>query len=319
MEGKFTFESKNTAVFAKDDKESDLMKFSVAGYTGAVMESGYGKVAIDLEGMKFRNEVTPMFQHHDSTRIVGHADKKEITESGLILSGVISGTSEAAQEVIETSKNGFPWQASVGVDIMNYRILEKDEEYDVNGMTMTGPGVILSETELFETSFVPLGRDRNTSSALFSEDFEVKLQTNNEEQIMEKEVKTEEVVEQVSNVAEMRAAFPDNAEFALDAIERGLSVLEAKAEFADVLLAQRDELALELSELQASVENNIDTEGEMPVEYFEEEEKEVFEKDSPEAEVVRLQNEAKAEFGFNDQEALNHVLSNNRELADKLI
>jgi len=318
MEAKFTFQSNDEALFKKDEEKDDgLMKFTVMGYTGGVMESGYGSVAIDLEGMKFRNDVTPMFQHHDSTRIVGHADKKTITPHGLELNGVISGTGEAAQEVISTSANGFPWQASVGVSILSHKLVAEKEEYEVNGQTMKGPGVVLCQTEVFETSFVPLGRDKNTSSALFSEDFELELQQN-KEQIMENETKgVEPVQEEVNVISEMRAAFPNDAEFALDAVERGISVLEAKAEFADKVVKERDDLAIELAELQASLEKE-ECDGEVPVEY-QEEVHEQFEADSPQAEFNRLRKEAKAQHAFSDQEAFNHVAENNPELADKLI
>jgi len=319
MEAKFTFHSNDEALFKKDEEKNDsLMKFTVMGYTGGVMKSGHGSVAIDLEGMKFRNDVTPMFQHHDSTRIVGHTDKKTITPHGLELSGVVSGTGEAAQEVISTSANGFPWQASVGVSILKHKLVADKEEFEVNGQTMTGPGVVLCQTEVFETSFVPLGRDKNTSSALFSEDFELELQPNKEQMIMEDKTKVEEPVKEETNVvSEMQAAFPNDAEFALNAIVEGKSVLEAKADYADVLLAQRDDLALELAEFKASVED-VDNDGEAPVE-FQEEVHEQFEKETPEAEFLKLQKTAKEQFNFTDQEAFNHVVENNPELADKLI
>jgi len=318
MEGKFTFQSNDQALFKKDEDDDQLMRFSVMGYTGGIMESGYGKVAIDLAGMKFRNDVTPMFQHHDSTRIVGHAEKKSIGEGGLQLDGVISGTGEAAMEVVSTSKNGFPWQASVGVSIEKYKVVEQDEEYEVNGNTMAGPGVVLTATELFETSFVPLGRDKNTSSALFSEDFEMKLQPNKEQIMENEETKVEEVEAPKVSVSDMKAAFPNDAEFALDCLERGISVLEAKAEFADKLLAERDELAAKLAEFHAAADEKQVVDGEIPVEYQEVEQEE-FATDSPEAQVEKEIKAAMKQFGYARQEALNHVFTHNPELADKLI
>ena len=135
---------------------------------------------------------------------------------------------------------------------------------------------------------------------------------------MEKETKVEEPVQEETNVvSEMQAAFPNDAEFALNAIVLGKSVLEAKAEYADIAVKQRDDLAIELSELKASVED-VDNDGEVPVEY-QEEDQEQFTADSPEAEFNRLKATAKEQHGLSDQEAFNHVVSNNPELADKLI
>ena len=93
--------------------------------------------------------------------------------------------------------------------------------------------------------------------------------------------------------------------------------LEAKAEFADKVVKERDDLAIELAELQASLEKE-ECDGEVPVEY-QEEVHEQFEADSPQAEFNRLRKEAKAQHAFSDQEAFNHVAENNPELADKLI
>jgi hypothetical protein len=187
----------------------------------------------------------------------------------------------------------------------------------VNGNEMTAPGIILSKTEMFETSFVPLGRDRNTSSVLFSEDFELKLQPQEEQQMENEEQGTEEKVN--VPVAEMRAAFANDPEFALDAIERGLSVLEAKAEYCDKLEAVNAELTETIDELQAAMDDAGDVDGEEPVEYFEEQPAEVFEKDSPEAQIEELRKNAMNDLGLNSSDALRHVLKQNPELADKLI
>jgi hypothetical protein len=135
---------------------------------------------------------------------------------------------------------------------------------------------------------------------------------------MENEVVVVEEEAPVVDIKAIRAAFPNHAEFALDAIERGLSVIEAKAEFADVLLAQNAELAEQLAEFQAAVDEQGDIIGEIPVEYQESTPVE-FKVESPEAEIAKLCKDAREQFGYSETEALNHVLKHNPAIADQLI
>jgi len=170
-----TFEGGNEVQFEKDEK-TGLKKFSMLGYSGALMSSSHGKVIINLEGMTARSDVTPIFQHHKRERIVGHA--KGTIGDTVQLKGVISGTGEAAKEVVETAKRGFPWQASVGIDITEVdRISAGAESLMVNGHAVKGPAIVIQECEMYECSFVPLGRDKDTPSVIFSQDAQDSLKS----------------------------------------------------------------------------------------------------------------------------------------------
>jgi hypothetical protein len=46
--------------------------------------------------------------------------------------------------------------------------IQNGETYMVNGQDLTGPAEVWKKSEIFETSFVPLGADGNTSVAVFS-------------------------------------------------------------------------------------------------------------------------------------------------------
>jgi hypothetical protein len=261
---KLTLQGPSVATFKKDDKEKRT--FKMTGYAGSVMDSGMGKIVIDLAGMKFRNEVTPIFQHHDSRRIVGHATP-EVVDGKLELNGVISGTEEAAQEVINTSDNGFPWQASVGISIFDVNQVKKDDEVEVNGMKLNGPIVVLSDTELFETSFVPLGRDSQTSAVVLSEDFDLELfqtQPKGDMEMEQEKVKETSVKVEACNLSELRAEF--GAEKACDYFEQGLTLEQAK-------LAHYEELKDENKRLDEELKNVIkcanDSAGAEPVEHVE--------------------------------------------------
>ncbi len=73
-------------------------------------------VVVDLAGMKVTRKARPILKDHDRGSIVGHTDDIVVGENRLEVAGVISGVGSTAQEVIATSENGFPWQASLGAN-----------------------------------------------------------------------------------------------------------------------------------------------------------------------------------------------------------
>ena len=104
------------AVETPEDGKPTLRKFSMTAYTGGAMRLGGWPypVVVDLAGMRVSRKSRPILKDHDRGSIVGHTDDIEITEKSLKVAGVISGVGATAQEVIATSENGFPWQASLG-------------------------------------------------------------------------------------------------------------------------------------------------------------------------------------------------------------
>ena len=150
-----------------EDGKKKLPKFSMIGYSGGAMAPrGFGRIVIDLQGMDIGGgRAMPVLKNHDSEQIVGHSEKIEAGNE-LALGGVISGAGAAAQEVIATSENGFPWQASVGADIRFEKIehLDEGEKATINGQKQVGPVSIARESTLKEVSFVPIGADSETSA-----------------------------------------------------------------------------------------------------------------------------------------------------------
>jgi len=308
MKNKLTFKEGSVATFAMNE-ESGKRTFSMTGYTGAPMRAfGNTSVIIDLEGMSMRNEITPIFQHHDSTKIVGHATAS--VGASVMLDGEISGVGEAAKEVAETAENGFPWQASVGVNILKANYLEAgDDDIEVNGHMMSAPAIILSQTELFETSFVPLGRDGDTS-VKFSDEEDIKsiFSKNPEKEInMENEEKV--------TLKEMRSAFSENLDFACDCYEEGLTLVEAKAKFADILASEVTELKAEVAELKAA-KADLNAEGADPVEHLEAglgKEPELSKKEQAEAKLEELK-----ESGMSHNQAVVELAAKFPKLMDEL-
>lgn len=153
------------AAAAGDGAEKKLRRFSMLAYTGGPMRVAafFRPIVIDLAGLK-RGKSTPILKNHDPNQIVGHSDEVEITPTRLSLAGVISAEGAAAQEVIASSRNGFPWQASVGASVDELEVLAEGQTAIVNGQTVRGPVLIARKSTLGEVSFVPRGADPKTSA-----------------------------------------------------------------------------------------------------------------------------------------------------------
>jgi hypothetical protein len=141
-----------------------LPTFKVTAYTGGDMRvSRYADpVAIDLAGMKEAKSIIANL-NHDGGQIVGHVTDVKNTGKKVVLSGVVSGTSAAALEVVANARNGFPWQASVEVQPLKVMHIEAEAKTEINGRTLSGPLDVAVESELYAFAFVPRGADQSTA------------------------------------------------------------------------------------------------------------------------------------------------------------
>lgn len=148
-----------------------LKSFRMLAYTGGAMNVGFAHpVVVDLAGMKVSAKPRPILLQHDPMLIVGHTENVEVKalhdRTELRVSGVISGAGPAAQDVIASSANGFPWQASIGANVSNVEFVDKGETAQANGRNFKGPVYIARASQLGEVSFVALGADDNTSASV---------------------------------------------------------------------------------------------------------------------------------------------------------
>jgi len=150
---------------AADGDDGKLKRFTMLAYTGTAMRiAGWPyPVVVNLKGLKIPSGSLPALKNHDPNQIVGHTDKTDKQESRLTLQGVISGTGEAAREVIETSANNFPWQVSVGVHLDDMVFVPSGATAKANGKEFKGPMYLARRGALGEVSFVPVGGDLRTS------------------------------------------------------------------------------------------------------------------------------------------------------------
>ena len=163
-------EEKDAQAQAQGQKEpkqatGSMPRFRVLAYTGGkIRVSGWQQpVVVDLAGLEIPSQKIPVRFNHDPNSGIGHTTKIAVVESALVAEGVISRSTAAAMEVIESAKKGFPWQASVGLSVEEYEEIDEDEDVEVNGSKFTGPLIVISRSILDEISFVDLGADRNTT------------------------------------------------------------------------------------------------------------------------------------------------------------
>ena len=141
-----------------------LRRFHMDAYNGGTMAFAWSvdPVVVDLAGMVITDKPRPILKDHESKQVVGHSEKITNTGTALTVDGIVSGTGQAAAEVVANSDRGFPWQASIGCTIDKTEQIDAGVDVTVNGQTFTGPIFIVRASRLGEVSFVALGADDST-------------------------------------------------------------------------------------------------------------------------------------------------------------
>lgn len=162
-----------TAVFEaasanESGSETALPRFRMLAYTGAPMRIAGWRfpVVIDLAGLAIPSQSRPIRFSHDPSAGVGHTDTIQIESGQLVATGVVSRDTVAAREVVVSSKNGFPWQASVGASVDEFEFVKERQSVIVNGQEHTGPINVVRKSTLSEISFVDLGADGLTNATV---------------------------------------------------------------------------------------------------------------------------------------------------------
>jgi hypothetical protein len=145
-----------------------LPRFQMLAYTGTPMRvSGWRHpVILDLAGLSIPSQSRPIRFGHDAMAGVGHTDSIRVEKGQLVASGVVSRDTAAAREVVASSKNGFPWQASVGASVEEFEFVKEHQQVTVNGKQHQGPLNVVRRSTLGEISFVDLGADGATSASV---------------------------------------------------------------------------------------------------------------------------------------------------------
>lgn len=153
---------------AAEGEAPPLPRFRMVGYTGGPMRVAGWKypVILDLAGLSIPSQSRPIRFGHDPLSGVGHTDNIRVEQGQLVAGGVVSRDTAAAREVVTSSKNGFPWQASVGASVEEHEFIKEHQQVTVNGKQFTGPLNVVRKSTLGEISFVDLGADGATSASV---------------------------------------------------------------------------------------------------------------------------------------------------------
>jgi len=143
-----------------------LPSFDLIAYNGGKVDLGYQyPVIFDLQDTSAAPTV-PLLKDHNPSLIVGHTKGIQILNTCIKGSGIVSGTGEAAKEVVANAKNGYQWQLSVGIYSTQLDLVKAGEKIMINGLMQTGPFYISRRNILREISFLSLGADASTLAIL---------------------------------------------------------------------------------------------------------------------------------------------------------
>ena len=157
---------------SEDSSAPPLPKFRIHANAGSRMTLYDGDYVIDLAGAFSQKDARaiPILYGHDWDKQLGHATVAKVDETGVWLEGVVSVPSYRADAWVQSAKNGFPWQASLGFMVREGVQVRDDEEYEINGRVEKGPFVAATSVEIWECSVVTFGADDKTEADIEARD-----------------------------------------------------------------------------------------------------------------------------------------------------
>ena len=160
------FDCPLTIQAASDEK--DVPRFSMVAYTGGTMKvAGFSHpVVVDLEGLSIDRQNIPIRLEHNAKQGVGHTDRVKVENGQILADGLISRDTSWARDVAKSGSRGFPWQASIGADILEAEFIPNGSTAHVNGRTFDGPVYVIRQSILKEISFVDNAADTQTTATV---------------------------------------------------------------------------------------------------------------------------------------------------------
>ncbi len=150
------------------DGEAKSPEFTMQAYGGGRLHLGNfpHPAVIAAEGVEVHGgaDTIPILRDHDGKRPVGHG-KPIVASDSLQVEGTISQTSDDAKQIIEASRNGYPWQASIGGRMTEKPTFVKaGKTVTVNGRRQSGPVYVVNAFMWTETSVVSVGADADRAT-----------------------------------------------------------------------------------------------------------------------------------------------------------
>lgn len=150
-------------------EEGQKRKFKGTAYAGGRVDGhwywGRSGVVFDLDGIEIDKPAALLEEHFSSSRIgvVQTVDTNgKIDVAGDFL------TNAKAQEIVQDSDDGFPFQMSMMIDPGSIEEVSQGKTVTVNGQVFEGPITIFRQNRIREFTICSTGADRNTSIKAFS-------------------------------------------------------------------------------------------------------------------------------------------------------
>ena len=158
-----------SAIEVPKAEEGQKRKFKGTAYAGGRVDGhwywGRSGVVFDLDGIEIDKPAALLEEHFSSSRIgvVQAVDTNgKIDVSGDFL------TNAKAQEIVQDSDDGFPFQMSMMIDPGSIEEVSQGKTVTVNGQSFEGPITIFRQNRIREFTICSTGADRNTSIKAFS-------------------------------------------------------------------------------------------------------------------------------------------------------
>ncbi|WP_180049180.1 hypothetical protein [Acinetobacter sp. YH12105] len=158
-----------SAIEVPKAEDGQKRKFKGTAYAGGRVDGhwywGRSGVVFDLDGIEIDKPTALLEEHFGSSRIgvVQAVDTNgKIDVSGDFL------TNAKAQEIVQDSDDGFPFQMSMMIDPGSIEEVSQGKTVTVNGQSFEGPITIFRQNRIREFTICSTGADRNTSIKAFS-------------------------------------------------------------------------------------------------------------------------------------------------------
>ncbi len=165
------FNEQTDGVLSFSQKEGEEeKKLSMLGYSGALMDHWWwGKVAVDVSGVKFGRKPYPILEDHMTEKKIGVAFNVQTDDNKIFFPEIKTLKNKFSEEVLGNMEAGFPYQASISIKPTKIEEVKEGAKAEVNGMKVKGPAMIFRESLFREASLCVFGVDSNTDTKAFSE------------------------------------------------------------------------------------------------------------------------------------------------------
>lgn len=159
-------------IVAKAGNDDRSPTIEIEAYTGNPIRQWWSEhpIVMDLAGMQEIADPSRMvfLRDHDPSRPMGHASEVGVKNNELFAKGVLSVDNADTREFTKSSKEGFPWRASIGATDLEAAYIPEGKKLQCNGRTYEGPVIHIAHWKLKEISVVTLGADDSTNSVAAS-------------------------------------------------------------------------------------------------------------------------------------------------------